>query len=250
VFALLYAREQDPGPDSAPEEAKPTETNPMPFSDPRVFLAECLKRYDKEIQGYTCTLEKRERVAGTLRPREVVEAAFREKPFSVFMKWRVGASKAQAVLYVEGENDGKLLVRPPGLLSWLVVTKALDSPDVKSSGRYEITGFGLKIGTQRVLTAWKDAADRKALKVSYEGIYQLKTVNDRPCYKLHRTDFDHPEEDGISDVVIYIDTQTWLQVGSILRDAEGKLIGEYYFRDICPRSEYPADQFTSAALKR
>jgi hypothetical protein len=232
-----------------------TATDPLPFSDPLVFMEECVKRYDKEIQSYTTTLEKRERVAGTLRPREVVEAAFREKPFSVFMKWRVGGSRAHSVLWVEGENDGKMLARPPGILGILIVKKALDAPDVKSSGRYGIDEFGLQKGTERTLSAWKAAAKRKALTVVYEGIFQVKQAGDRHCYKLHRKDFPHPEEDEINDVVIYIDTETWLQVGSVLkRDVkpgeDGKLVGEYFFRDVRVNPTFSADQFTVAALKR
>src|SRR5262249_12084974 len=116
VFAVLYRQGQEP----AAEEQKTPEqvlekSTALPHADTQVFLKKCLQRYDREVQGYTATLEKRERVAGTLHPREIIEAAFREQPFSVFMKWKTGASGAKAVAYVEGQNDGKMLVNPTGV---------------------------------------------------------------------------------------------------------------------------------------
>jgi hypothetical protein len=228
------------------------ESEPLPDPDPVAFLEKCLRRYDREVKGYSLIMQKQERVAGTLKPKEVVEVHFREKPFSVFMKWLAGARKAQAALYVEGENDNQILVRPTGFAGFLVsvVKRPLDHPDVKASGRYGIEEFGLQKGTERTLGPWQAARARGQLHVAYEGVYRLAETGGRPCYKLHRTRYERPEDDGITDLVLYIDMETWLQTGSVLRGEGGRLIGEYYFRDIRLNPRFAPDQFTAAALKR
>jgi hypothetical protein len=228
-----------------------TEGEPLPDPDPLAFLEKCLQRYNREVKGYSLIMQKQERVAGTLYPREIVYCAFQEQPFSVFMKWQAGARKAQAALYVQGANDDHILVRPAGLLSWLpIMERTLDSPDVKASGRYGIHEFGLKKATERVLGPWRAARAHHTLHVAYEGVYRVPETGDRCCYKLHRTRYEQPEDDGITDLVLYIDTETWLQTGSVLHGADGRLIAEYYFRDIRLNPTFSADQFTGAALKR
>ena len=56
------------------------------------------------------------------------------------------------------------------------------------------------------------------------------------------------EEDGITELTTYIDKETWLQVGSVLKGEENKLVASYYFRDIKLNPDYKADQFTKAAV--
>src|SRR5207253_2404277 len=127
-------------------------------TDPVAFIIECVDRYDREVRGYRVTLSKRERVNGTLyppegKPTEVVRCAFREKPFSVLMHWKRGERKAQATLYVEGENRNQLLVRPAGVINWVVsiVSRDLGDKEVRQSSRYPVTEFGIQVGMRRTL---------------------------------------------------------------------------------------------------
>jgi hypothetical protein len=255
VLRNRFTSDSEPSPSGAatkiegPQQNKAAGPEEMLKTRPTDFLQMCLDRYYKEVQGYSCTLEKKERVAGKLRPREIVEAYFREKPFSVFMEWKKGAGKAKRVLYVEGENDGKMVARPAGLLgvtgTW---AKAVDDPDAKASGRYLITQFGIKLGTKRTLDAMLSAKGRNSLHVRYEGIFKVPATGDRPCYKLVRTPYDPPEEQGLNELTVYIDTENWLQVGSILKDTDGNLIAEYFFRDIKIDPTFKPDQFKKSSL--
>ena len=58
--------------------------------DPISFLEVCMTRYEKEVQGYRCIFVKQEKVAGKLRDKEKLLCYFREKPFSVHMRWLEG----------------------------------------------------------------------------------------------------------------------------------------------------------------
>jgi hypothetical protein len=217
--------------------------------DPTVFLQMCLDRYERDVRGYSCTLMKWERVNGKLRPLEIVEAQFREQPFSVFMSWKKGVGKAQRVLFVQGENGDKMLAKPAGFLGVIgVVTRDLDAPDVKASGRYLINQFGINLGTVRTLNAMLKAKAHNTLHVRYEGIFRVPEAGDRLCYKIVRTPYDPLEDEGVYELTIFIDMENWLQIASILKDPAGNLIAEYFFRDVKINPQFKPNQFTRGAL--
>src|SRR5438876_11526647 len=92
--------------------------------DPIAFLENCLTRYDREVKGYSLTMQKQERLEGKLQKKEIIEVHYREGPakdgHSVFMRWLEGARLAARVVYVDGENMGsdgrsKMIVKPAGL---------------------------------------------------------------------------------------------------------------------------------------
>lgn len=251
VYLLLAASSPDVSPDvPVHETSNPVSEAPLPDPDPIAFLRKCLERYDREVRGYTCIMEKRERVAGRLYPKEVIEVAFREKPAGVYMRWLEGARKADRVLYVEGENNDKMLARPHGVLARAiagdVARRDVEGSEARQSGRYTLKQFGMKKAMQRTLAAWEKARAAGTLHVEYLGVTQVQETGNRPCYKLHRT--SAPEADGIIDSTFYIDVDYWLQVGSVLKGDGDKLIGEYFFRDIHLNPTFKKDQFTPAAL--
>jgi hypothetical protein len=220
-------------------------------TDPFAFLENCLRRYDREVKGYRATLQKQERLGGTLQDSEVIDVWFQEKPFSVLLDWQRGTRLAQRTLYQKGQNRDKLLVLPAGLFRLVgVVERDPEGPDARRSGRYPLTEFGIKIGTERTLGAFERARTQKALHVEYLGEQRLPEAGDRLCWVLRRTGYTKPEEDGITELTFFVDTENWLQVGSVLRGAHGQLIGEYYFRDIQINPDFSPDTFSRAALTR
>jgi hypothetical protein len=161
---------------------------------PVEFLEFCLAEYEKKVTtGYRCHFIKQERVKGNLREPEKLRVNFRAKPFSVHMYWLEGADLCQASMYVEGENDGRLLARSmlfgiPGP----IVARPLDAKDVQSTSRFPISQFGMKAGMESTLASMKKAKAKGTLHVSYEGIESPEKVGGRPCYKLVRTPYDPP----------------------------------------------------------
>ena len=221
-------------------------------TDPVAFLEACVHRYDREVKGYRCLLHKQERLDGKLQPSEEIDAQFREEPFSVLMDWREGARLARKTLYVKGENKDKMLVKLNGLLAIAgVVERDPAGDDARKSSRYPITEFGIQVGSERTLTGWKKAVKEDALHVEFLGEVKVKEAGDRLCWKLKRTRYKAPEDpDGVAELTVYVDVETWLQVGSTLKDADGQLIAEYFFRDIELNPEFKADAFTREILTR
>jgi hypothetical protein len=220
-------------------------------TDPVAFLENCLRRYNRTVKGYTCILQKQERIDGKLQRTEVIEAAFREEPFSVLMKWKQGARQADAMLYVKGENDDQMLVLPSGLFRFVgVVRRNPLGPEAKEASRYPVTEFGIKVGMQRTLASWQRARKQGILHVEFLGVKRVPEAGNRSCWVLRRTGYKKPEEDGITQLTIYVDCENWLQVGSILKGAEGQLIGEYFFRDIHLNPDFKPGTFTREGLTR
>ena len=250
--------------DAKPEEhvvpeRVPTGLSPeqLATANPVDFLAECLVKYrEAGIKGYTCTFSMHERINGKLRPPEQVECWFKEEPFSVMMHWKEGASLAAASLYVFGENGNKMCVRPEGKLQKAAVslnggyvTRPVDGSEAKESARYLITEFGLRCGTERTYKAWKALRDRGAtLQVKYLGIQNMKEAGGRPCHVLRRT-CNPPEEEGLTQITIYVDVESWFQVGSVLKQND-ELIGEYWFTDIKLNPGFDEKQFKPETLKK
>ena len=216
--------------------------------DPLAFLEECSQQYEQHVHGYRLIFVKQERVKGKLHPKERIRCCFREQPFSVHMHWLAGAGKAIRTLYVKGENKDMLLARPT--IEWLGVwAKKLDSPEVTATSRFPITEFGINHGAKSTIVAMRAAEQRGALHVRYGGLECVKELGDRYCYKLIRSPYDPPEADGgINEYTIYIDAETLLHTGSVLKDSEGKLLAEYFFRDIELNPVFDAKLFTDKGL--
>lgn len=224
-----------------------------PHDDFAEMLRESLVKYrQSDVRGYTCTFVMHERVNGKLKTKEVIECWFQEKPFSVMMHWKEGAGKAAASLYVEGANDGKLCIRPTDKTARLLaptVLRALNNDEVKEQSRYPITEFGVRCATERTYLAWKALKERGVtLNFEYLGKRSIDEVGGRECHIIRRH-CNPPEEEGMTDVTVYVDTETMMQVGSILK-AGNELIGEYYFKDIVINPKFDANQFTSETLKK
>jgi Protein of unknown function (DUF1571) len=225
---------------------------PLPTGDVIAFLDKCRQRYDQQqIKGYSVILHKQERIGGKLYPPEEIQCFYREKPYSVFMHWLRGQRKAESSLYVEGENGGKMLAKPAGLAGLLVavVERDVDGADARQSGRYTMKEFGLKSAIQKTCRDWKAAKEKGTLRAQYLGVHKVHEAGDRLCYTVRRT-CAVPEEDGVMEVTIYIDKENWLQVGSVLKGNDGRLIGEYMFRDLRINPQFKSDQFQRAALTR
>jgi hypothetical protein len=167
--------------------------------DPVAFLETCLRRYQREVKGYTCTMQKQERLGDKLQAKEIITATCREKPWSVLFRWQEGQRLADAALYVDGENQEKqktgtksmMLVHPAGLAGKLVksVSRDPDGEDARQAGRYSLPDSGIGQGTQRTLTYMKAAKAAGQLKVEFLGEVTLPEAGDRACYKLRRTKY-------------------------------------------------------------
>ncbi len=106
----------------------------------------------RSVSDYTATLHKQERIGGTLGEVQHVIVKMRHQPFSVYMKWKT-FDKGRELIYVEGQNDGNLLVQPGGWKGRLTGTLSLDPHGrmAMSESRHPITEIGLARLAEKLL---------------------------------------------------------------------------------------------------
>lgn len=135
----------------------------------------------KEVSDYTGRLTKQERYKGNLLPEEVMAVKIREEPFSVYIRHLSPESKnGQEAIYVEGQNDGKLVAHAVGAGAFLGTIK-LDPNGwlAMMDNLHPITDIGLRNLVRQLL----EMADKKRdyfLKCKIT-IIEDGELNGRPC---------------------------------------------------------------------
>lgn len=259
----LFLFLRDGSPVARPDNVKVTEAagkkgdatkDPMEHlrqNDPLAFLEKCLEK-SRRVKTYTCLFNKREKVDDKLYDPEKLEVAFRAEPFSVYMNWLAGARPlgAKRVVYVKGENEGNLLAL--GNVPFLTVIRTVEihSDEAKKGNRFTVDQFGMHVGMERTIASMKKAQARGALHLRYEGEVQDPRLGDVTCYKFVRKPYVPFEEQNLNELIVFIEKETGLQVGSILNDNRGELIAEYFFRDIRINPELAPNQFSRAMLEK
>jgi hypothetical protein len=112
------------------------------------WLEEGLERL-RPHPDYTAIPYRRERIGGTLKEGEEVQLKLRHRPFSVHLFWN---QTGQEAAYVEGQNDGKLLVLASGWRRRLGQLRFdPHSSLVMRESHYAITETGLQLLAERLL---------------------------------------------------------------------------------------------------
>lgn len=131
-----------------------TDEHPL---DPALARArDALERIRSEVNDYTCTLVKRERINGNLGDYEYMFAKIRNRkvegekivtPFSVYLYFlKPATAKGREVLYVEGQNNGKMIAHEGGLTGKYLPTVWLNPTGIIAMRNqlYPLTDVGLE----------------------------------------------------------------------------------------------------------
>ncbi|WP_417378221.1 DUF1571 domain-containing protein [Gimesia sp.] len=213
-------------------------------------------RYLESISDYTATFSKQEYVGGELSENQVINLKCRHKPFSVYMKWIVG-DKGQELLYVDGENEEKMLVKMGGLKGRLVPTLKLDPLGslAMQESRYPITKAGIKALAETIIEYRKKDLEEN---LNTECVMIPKQKYDgKDCYCFIAHFANRKESENYRKSVIYIDEKTCLPIfvrgfGWPAQDLataspeeldEKTLIESYSFTDINLKSELATTEF-------
>jgi hypothetical protein len=165
----------------------------------------------ERIPDYTATMYKQERINGELLDGQTMQMKLRHEPLSVYMKWLTG-DKGRQVIYVDGQNDGNLLVQLGGVKGRLLGTLSVDpnGSQALAESRYPITGAGLLNLARKVLEhRHRDLERNSGCRCE---IHDNQTLNDRPCF-LFVTTYDSPEISATyRKSMLYIDKELSMPV--------------------------------------
>ncbi len=173
----------------------------------------------REVHDFTCRVVKRERINGLLQEYQYIDMWVREEtrdqgvvvsPLAVYMEFRGPSDFAgRRALFVEGQNDGKVLVRKGGDRFAYVVTEiSPDGPSARTESLLPITqsGFSPMLAALIEVLEQHAAADPSGQNTKVERIAGAK-LNDRACDVIKVT---HPQrQDNLSfhAISIFIDTE-------------------------------------------
>jgi Protein of unknown function (DUF1571) len=215
--------------------------------DPAIDLAtKTLEQLRANIHDYTTVLVKREQINGELTDYEYMFAKVRNRkvvnnqvqvPFSVYLAFLKPSSvKGREVLFIENQNEGKLLAHEGGF------KRALGTHSLEPTGflamngqRYPLTDIGLENLVIKLIE--RGERDRKnglceveflpGAKVDKRPctVLQVKHPDQKPCYDFHLAQVFIDDEYKIP--VRYI-AYNWPKDGSTNLD----VIEEYTYQNL------------------
>lgn len=135
------------------------------------------------VDDYTATFFKQERLGDDLTDGDVTKLKVRHNPFSVYMKWLEGQA-GQELLYVDGANNGKMLIKQVGWKARLMPVLSLE-PDcvlAMSRSRYPVTQAGLLPLVRKLIIDRRRDLDEK---LDFQcQVFEDEVCHDRPCYRF------------------------------------------------------------------
>jgi hypothetical protein len=191
-------------------------------------------------------LVTRERINGELADYQYLSVKIRNEqfdgdrvvvPFGTYVKFNSpGKFKGREVLYVAGENDGKMIVRKGGRrLGYLVLELDPNAKIALRDYRYPITEIGLENLVRRLIEiGWEELANDDCI-VQY---FKDAMVDGRKCTGLKISKTKHTEDARFHSVRIFVDNELLVPVhyesyGWPTQDGEPPVLHEQYtFRNL------------------
>lgn len=213
-------------------------------AEPLTALKSLLADYEREVRDYRCTFIKKERVNGTLREEQVMEAKFKEDPFSVHLNWTaLGGSLAQQAIYVDGKwigDDGEKMaqVQPAGKVLQLLANRVKQNiygASAKKASRKFIDSFGVANSLRMIIEFSQKAYERGELKLRYVGEGEIAG---RRTFVIERrlpfTTEDGEYPDAL--LIVHIDQEFGVPAAAMAYSSETpsdeSLLGSYLWTDL------------------
>jgi hypothetical protein len=156
-----------------------------------VLLLEQGRERFNRISDYTAMLHKQERMGGRLGEVQKIECKLRHEPFSIYMKWHTG-DIGRELIYVEGRNDGNLVVHPGGWKGRLTGALSIDPNGAMamSESRHPATQAGLTRLAETILSYHRECLENPTGWTC--DLYDNQNINGRGCY-LVVVQYESPE---------------------------------------------------------
>ena len=191
--------------------------------DPLELLRGSLKVFDEQVQDYTATFIKQQRINGKLYNKESMRIKFM-KPLAVYYRWNY-PDRGKEVIYVEGKNKNRLIGHFGGAMNFFPISKWMnpEDPVALKGNKYPITRSGIGNMLKLIIGQYELAQENGDLVSLYAG---TEEVDGRPTHVLIRK---LPQKDiyacYVSIVNIDVETQLPVRVVSINWDFT---LEEYY----------------------
>ncbi|MGD9645144.1 MAG: DUF1571 domain-containing protein [Pirellulales bacterium] len=133
----------------------------------------------RQIQDYSCTMYKRERVGGVVGDYQAMYVKVRHQPFSVYMYFLSPTDiKGQEVIWVKGLNENKLQAHAVGIKNVVGTVSLNPTGQIAMRGnRYPITEVGILNLVERLI----QVGEKDAQYGECEVRFQKAKIGGRPA---------------------------------------------------------------------
>lgn len=190
-----------------------------------------------EVSDYTAVLHKQERLGSELGEVQRLECKLRHEPFSVYMKWHTG-DIGRELIYVDGKNDGNMVVHPGGWKGRLTGALNLDPNGsmAMAESRHPVTQAGLKRLGETLLGYHRQCLENETGWTC--DLYDNQQIDGRDCYLVIVT-YNSPERSEVyRKSMHYIDKElsvpictrnyTWAEEGTDPENLDEETLIESY----------------------
>lgn len=209
--------------------------------DPHAIMQHLARAYD-DVRDYTAVFLKRERINGTLLPQETIELRF-QAPFKVYMAWRQPYA-GRVIVYVEGENDNKILVNPGGLLRFLRLQLEPTSSLATKNAHHSVREVGLQQTIALLVREYERGQREGQMTLTFQGDDE---VAGRAAY--HLTLVCHADKTAgyyAQRGEIWVDAEHFLPIRLSLYDWDGELYAYYEYQRLRVNPGLGAEAFRLA----
>ncbi|CAN5700404.1 DUF1571 domain-containing protein [soil metagenome] len=207
-----------------------------------------------QVDGYTATLHRQERIDDTLNAEQVLTIKVRHHPFAVYLKFQVPDNGKEA-LYVEGQHDNKVIANLGGVARRLVPRLPLDpeGPLALSENRHPITEAGLANLIHKLIRYRKlDLLDPLAETI-------LDQIEDEQGRRWYRSLHTHPRQTDErpfarvevlycprTKLPLHIRNYDWPESGTYEEGQPVQLAERYHYEDLNLDSSLSAQDFDAS----
>jgi hypothetical protein len=162
----------------------------------------------EQVNFYTATLRKTERIGGQLGPEQTLALKVRNHPFAIYLKF-LAPKPGKEVVYAEGHHDNRVIAHNGDWTRRLVPRLAVapDSPVALADTRHPVTEAGLLHLARRLLHYRKlDMGDSDAITI-------LDRISGPDGQPRLRSRHIHTANNGarpFCKVEVLYDPQTWI----------------------------------------
>lgn len=213
--------------------------------DPTLIVAkDGLEFIQSNVQDYTATLVKQERVGtkllqteyATCKIRRAHEKDGKQIPFSVYLKFLKPRSVAgREVIYVDGQDQGRLIAHEGGFLNRLTVHLEPTSFLAMQNNRYPITEIGIETLVKRMIEKGERDREYGDCKIDINRNVDFEGSSATMITITHEI-MQEPFDFHIAK--IYINDETNLPLGyegydwPIEAGGEPRLMERYFYRNM------------------
>jgi hypothetical protein len=240
---------------------------PHPLQSLVDFARERRDHIQTTVRDYSCWLVKRERIGGDLQPYQYAKLHVRCEqrqgdrvitPLAVFMRYvRPTAIRDRRVLYVDGQNQGDMLVRKGGqLFSHAIVRIDPSGVAARRESRYAIREVGFDKIMQRLIDLATDDmhSDPDATNTTV-AFFENAKVGETLCTRI---EILHPRRaDGLRfhKANLFVDQDNQVPIRLVVHDwpedpeGEPSIQEEYTYLDLRLNVGFEASAFEISVLE-